>query len=277
MRQFKTTGKTICPSFIVRLAQVLPFVLLIWLAGCGYKNSPVLLKTPEKLKTYGAPIYRYNVTVDSAAPPYQHTIQPDNRVRILQLNKDLGEATASLGISEGFLVDLNGNIRLPIVGDVYVQGLTRQEAARLLEKVFGIYFKDPMFQIEVINLYVMVIGEAGTNSGGFFVSLDKERTHLLEVLGKAGGVPNFTKMRYVKIVRGDYKNPQIIIVDMSQLSAIREDDLIMQNGDLVYLEPRGIRILSESITPYISLFAFLNFFGTIVLIVNLLGGNRNNN
>lgn len=277
MRQFKTTGKTFCPSFIVRLAKILSFVLLIWISGCGYKNSPVLLKTPEKLKTYGAPIFRYNVTVDSTAPPYQHTIQPDNRVRILQLNKDLGEATSSLGISEGFLVDLNGNIRLPIVGNVYVQGLTRQEAARLLEKVFGIYFKDPMFQVEVSNLYVMVIGEAGSNSGGFFVTLDKERTHLLEVLGKAGGVPNFTKLKYVKIVRGDYKNPQIIIVDMSQLAAIKEDDLIMQNGDLVYLEPLGIRIVTESIAPYISLFAFLNFFGTIVLIVNMLGANRNNN
>lgn len=278
MRKFKTTGKLFCPSFIVmKGAYCGIMVLLIALAGCSYKNKPVLLKPPSKIKTNGAPIYRYNASMDSIDSNYQHRIMPDNRIKIFQLNQDIAESTAALSLSEGFLVDPNGNVRLPIVGEVFIQGLTRQEAARLLEKVYGIYFKDPMFQVEIINLYAMVIGETGSNAGGFFVTLDKEKTHLIEVLGKAGGVPNFTKIRYVKIIRGDYRDPQIIIVDMSQLAVIKEDDLVMQNGDLVYLEPKGIRIISESVTPYVGLFAFLNLFGTILLIVNVVNGNSRNN
>lgn len=278
MRKIKTTGKFLCPSFIVmKLSALGIFYMLLVMAGCSYKNKPVLLKTPSKIKTNGAPIYRYNAPMDSVDANYQHRIQPDNRIKIIQLNRDIAEATSAILIADGFLVDPNGNIRLPIVGEVFVQGLTRQEAARLLEKVYGIYFKDPMFQIEILNLYAMVIGESGTNSGGYFVNLDKEKTHLLEVLGKAGGVPSFTKIRYVKIIRGNYKDPQIIIVDMSQIAVIKEDDLVMQNGDLIYLEPKGIRIVSEAVTPYVGLFAFLNLFGTIVLIFNVLNGNPRNN
>jgi polysaccharide biosynthesis/export protein len=278
MKKIKTTGKLLCPSFIVPSFTAGSFLLfLLLLSGCSYKNSPILLKTPSKIKTNGAPIYRYNSTYDSAALPHQHRIAPDNRIRIIQLNSDIAEATSALGIGDGFLVDPNGNVRLPIVGEVFVQGLTRQEAARLLEKVFSIYYKEPMFQVEIINLFALVIGESGSNTGGFFVPLDKERTHLIEVLGKAGGVPNFTKIKFVKIIRGDYKDPQIIIVDISQLSVIKEDDLIMQNGDLIYLEPKGIRIISESITPYIGLFAFLNLFGTILIIFNIFNNTSGNN
>jgi polysaccharide export outer membrane protein len=193
------------------------------------------------------------------------------------LNSEISESTTTLSLSEGFLVDPNGNIRLPIIGEVFVQGLTRQEAARLLEKIYSIYFKDPMFQIEILNLFALVIGESGSNTGGYFVPLDKERTHLIEVLGKAGGVPNFTKIKFVKIIRGDYKDPQIIIVDISQLSVIKEEDLIMQNGDLVYLEPKGIKILSESVSPYLGLFAFLNLFGTILIIFNVFNSTSGNN
>jgi polysaccharide export outer membrane protein len=278
MKKIRTTGKLICPSFIVTKNIRLSFVLtLLLLVGCSYKNRPILLKPPSKIKTNGVPIYRYNSSYDSTALPYQHRIQPDNRIKIIQLNSEISESTTALSLADGFLVDPNGNIRLPIVGEVFVQGLTRQEAARLLEKVFSIYFKNPMFQIEIINLFALVIGESGSNTGGDFVTLDKERTHLIEVLGKAGGVPNFAKIKYIKIIRGDYRNPQIIIVDISQLAVIKEDDLIMQNGDLIYLEPKGIKIASESVAPYIGFFAFLNLFGTILLIVNVLSSSSGNN
>lgn len=247
----------------------------LFFSACSYKQKPVLLKPTHKLKTYGAPILRYNASVDSSDLPFQHKIQPDNRILIIQLNTDITEVTSSLNIQEGFLVDLNGNVHLPIVGDVYVQGLTRQEAARMLEKVYSIYFKNPMFQIEIKNLQVTVIGGSGTNTGGISVPLDKEKTHLLEVLGKSGGIPNFTKIKYVRIIRGEYKDPQILIVDMSQLEVIGEKDLIMQNGDVVYLEPRAIRLVSDATQPYISLLSFLNLFGTIYLIFNVFNQNKN--
>lgn len=282
MNDFNWTGKSYCPSFIMRKSQfsiffVPLFAWLLVLSGCSYKNKPILLKTPNKIKTHGAPIVRYNAPSDSTTEPYFHRIQPDNRIKITQLNPDLTDAMGVLGISEGYLVDANGNIRLPIVGEVYVQGLTRLEAAKLLEKVYGVYYKNPMFQVEITNLFVMVLGEGGTNTGSYFIPLDKERTHLLEVLGKAGGVPNFTKLKYIRIIRGDYKDPQILIVDMSQLAVIREEDLIMQNGDFVYLEPQGIRFVSEALTPYIALFAVLNFLGTILIISNSFGIRLQNN
>jgi protein involved in polysaccharide export with SLBB domain len=280
MQESNMIGKSFCPSSIIRHAKFKTCLILISVfifSACSYNNKPILLKTPNKIKTYGAPIVRFNSPMNSPESPYFHRIQPDNRIKITQLNPDLSEAMATLSLVDGYLVDVNGNIRLPVVGEVYVQGLTRIETAKLLEKVFGVYYKNPVFQVEISNLFVMVLGEGGTNTGSSFVPLDKERTHLLEVLGKAGGIPNFTKVKYVRIIRGDYRDPQILIVDMSQLSVIQEEDLIMQNGDFVYLEPKGIRLVTDAITPYIALFAVLNFFGTILLISNSFGIRLQNN
>jgi len=233
-----------------------------------------MFKTPEKINMYGAPIVRYNVYQDSTKEVYQHRIQPDNRIMLLQQNMDLGESLSAIGKDDGYLVDPNGNIRLPIVGDVYLQGLTRQEAARLLEKIFGVYYKDPVFQVEIMNMFVHVMGTAGTNTGGVSVPLDKENTHLLEILSRAGGVPTFSKIKFVKIIRGDVKNPQIIIVDMTQLRTIAEDDLIMQNGDTVYFEPKKIKLFADSVTPYMVFFTFINLLGTVLLLSRTFAGRN---
>lgn len=235
-------------------------------ASCSYKSKQIMFKPTHKIKMNGAPIMRYNAPLDSPSIEYLHRIQTDNRIFILQQNKDIAEALSSIGRVDGYLVDQEGNIRIPIVGKVYVEGLTRNEAAKLLEKIFSVYYKDPVFQVEILNMFVQVLGNSGTNTGGMSVQLDKEKTHLIEVLGKAGGVPSFSKIRYVRIVRGDPKDPQLIIVDITQLKTLAEDDLIMQNGDIIYLEPKNIKLIADAITPYIGLFALVNVLTTVFLL-----------
>jgi polysaccharide biosynthesis/export protein len=271
------TGNLHCPSFYVKQSKNIGIILLliitILFTGCSYNSKQIMFKPPHKIKMNGASIMRYNVPVDTLQVEYMHRIQPDNRVFILQQNKDIVEVLSVLSRTEGYLVDQEGNIRLPIVGKVYVAGLTRNEASKLLEKVFSVYYKDPVFQVEILNMFVQVLGNSGTNTGGMSVQLDKEKTHLVEVLGKAGGIPSFSRIKYVRIVRGDPKDPQLIIVDITQLKSLAEDDLIMHNGDIVYLEPKNIKLLADAITPYIGLFALVNVITTIFLLTRNFRSN----
>ena len=269
-KSFFKTGNTYCPSFYVTKAKwtlIFLFISIAFLAtSCSYKSKQIMFKPTHKLKMNGAPIIRYNAPIDSPATEYLHRIQPDNRIFILQQNQDIADALSSVSRLDGYLVDQEGNIRLPIVGKVYIAGLTRNEAAKLLEKIFSVYYKDPVFQVEILNMFVQVLGNSGTNTGGMSVKLDKEKTHLIEVLGMAGGVPSFSKIRYVRIVRGDPKDPQLIIVDITQLKTLAEDDLIMHNGDIVYLEPKDVKLIADAVTPYVALFALVNVITTVFLL-----------
>ena len=44
-------------------------------------------------------------------------------------------------------------------------------------------------------------------------------------------------MSRIKIIRGDLKNPTIYLVDLSTLEGMKDANLFMQAGDIIYFEP----------------------------------------
>jgi polysaccharide export outer membrane protein len=81
--------------------------------------------------------------------------------------------------------------------------------------------------------------------------LENENSTLFEVLAKSGGVAGSTGalggnnmanngQNYaskIKIIRGDLKNPTIYLVDLSKIDGLKDADIIMQAGDIVYIDP----------------------------------------
>ena len=65
-------------------------------------------------------------------------------------------------------------------------------------------------------------------SSAAVVGLNESPTNLFEVIAKSGGIGNDLKSYKIKVIRGDLKNPQITIVDLSSLEGMRNADLIVQ-------------------------------------------------
>ncbi|MCX6182482.1 MAG: polysaccharide biosynthesis/export family protein [Bacteroidetes bacterium] len=165
-------------------------------------------------------------------------------------------ADASTGSSGGittFKVRSNGKIKMPILGELEIVGLTVKQAEELLEEKFKQYFVNPFVILEITNKRIYFF-RGGTSAS--IVSLENENTTLFEVLAKAGGVAggntngtvgasggsnNLTNgMNYaskVKIIRGDLKKPEIYLVDLSKIEGLKDADIIMQANDIVYIEP----------------------------------------
>ncbi|HWB64291.1 MAG TPA: polysaccharide biosynthesis/export family protein [Chitinophagales bacterium] len=166
-----------------------------------------------------------------------------------------------------YLVDQEGFVRLPILGEMFVKGYTEKELQRVLAEKFSALFVDPFIITKVTNRRALVF-RGGTGS---VVSLNDAPTSLLEVIAKAGGLTQESKAYKIKVIRGDLKNPQVMLIDLSTLEGVRKADLIVQSNDIIYIEERrqnAAAVILSEISPYLGL---VSTIATLVILVKAFG------
>jgi polysaccharide export outer membrane protein len=110
---------------------------------------------------------------------------------------------------------------------------------------------------------------SGAAGSAKVVPLPYQNMNLLEVLAISGGIPITGKAHRIKLIRGDLKNPQIFLIDLSQIENLKKSDLIVQGDDIIYIDFRNdfAQNLLLRIGPYIGL---LNLGVTAYFFLNLL-------
>jgi polysaccharide export outer membrane protein len=134
-----------------------------------------------------------------------------------------------------YLVDESGNVKLPLIGQIQLKGKSIREAEKSIEQRFTEFYNDPFVILKVLNRRVMVF--PGTGGSGKVVELKNEKTTLIEVLAAAGGLTSTGKSKTIKIIRGDFRNPKIIRVNLQTLDAARNSDIRILANDIIYVEP----------------------------------------
>lgn len=177
------------------------------------------------------------------------------------------QAGAGTGGGGSFLVDNEGFAKLPIIGDFYVNGYTESELERIMEEKYSNLFVDPYVVLTVSNRRAFVF----KGSTGFVVSLNESPTNLFEVIAKTGGIAGDLKSYKIKVIRGDLKNPQITLIDLSSLEGMRKADLIVQSNDIVYIEPRR-RIVSDALRELSPILAWTSTILTTIALIRTFSG-----
>ncbi|MEI6123495.1 MAG: polysaccharide biosynthesis/export family protein [Bacteroidota bacterium] len=164
-----------------------------------------------------------------------------------------------------YLVEFDGQIKLPIVGRTQISNMTLREAEKMLENKYATYFNDPFVQLKVTNNRVTIF-PGGQGSQAVVVNLENPNTTLFEALAKAGGIQD-GKAHRIKLIRGDLKNPQVYVIDLSTIEGMTKANLTLQANDIIYVEPRNKvpQKVIEAITPYLTLVStFLLIYGLFV-------------
>lgn len=171
------------------------------------------------------------------------------------------------GIGNNYLVDNEGFAKLPIIGEFYVKGYTEKELERVLEEKYSGLFVDPYVVVTVANRRAFVF----KGSAGSVVPLNDAPTNLLEVIARSGGIAGDLKSYNIKIIRGDLKNPQISVVDLSSLEGMRNADLIVQSNDIIYIEPRR-RPATDVLRELSPIFAWASTILTTIALIKTFSG-----
>ncbi len=137
-----------------------------------------------------------------------------------------------------YIQDIYGNYNLPLLGKVNLNGMTLFEAQDSLEKRFSEYFVDPYCMIDIVNNRFIFFNGAGSASS--VVPLPKHRCSLLEAITIGGGINQRGISSRVKVIRKINGNDEIYLFDLSKIDALAYNEFYIQNGDIVYIEPRPL-------------------------------------
>lgn len=164
-----------------------------------------------------------------------------------------------------YLVQENGLVRLPMVGEVQLEGYTLHQADSLLARAYNEFYKETFVITRFVNKRVVVLGA----TGGMLIPLLNENMDVLEVLALAGGISGKGKAGNIRLIRGDLDTPQVQLIDLSTIEGMRQASLKVQSGDIIYVEPAR-RILPETIrdiSPVVGLVT--NALTLLIVIINL--------
>lgn len=236
-------------------------IILIAAVGCSTINPSIMFKTKKD--------YKYAV-LDTATNT-EYRIAPNDVLDFKIYSNDgykLVDVT-SITITTGilnpvqYLVELDGNVKFPVIGRVSLQGYTSREAQKILEEKYSVYYNKPFVFLKVINKRVMIF--PGSGGAGHVLTLQNENTTLLEAIALAGGLSSTGKARRIKLIRNNEKNPQVQLIDLSTINGLKQANIVLQANDIIYVDP--VPKITEGVLAQIT--PIVGILSSFLLIYNI--------
>ncbi|OYQ43965.1 polysaccharide biosynthesis/export family protein [Flavobacterium aurantiibacter] len=138
----------------------------------------------------------------------------------------------------GFPVDQQGNIRIPIVGNVNVIGLTLDETRLKIEQeLLDKYFTEQaniFVTVKLAGLRITVNGEVGAPGT---VVLFQEKANILEALANAGDILTTGDRKSVVVMRQYPTGMELHTIDLTDINALQSPYFYLQPNDYIYVKP----------------------------------------
>ena len=159
--------------------------------------------------------------------------------------KAVEQGTASFALQQ-YLVDNQGDINFPVLGEIHVGGLTKLEIENLIIDKLKVYLKEvPLVTVRIVNYRISVLGEV-TSPGSFVVS--NEKINLLEALAMAGDLTIYGMRDNVKLIRTGQDNKQeIITMDLNKAETVLSPYYQLQQNDIIYVTPNKTKAKNSDI------------------------------
>lgn len=236
-----------------RLLLVLCIIFFAASACNTYKNIPYF-QNVDRSNTV-------NEKIDNYSPL---TIQKQDILGIMvtSLNPDAWKDDTAK--PNGYLVDMDGNIQLPLIGSIKAEGLTTNELHQQIEAKLTTYLKEPSVNVRIINFKISVIGDVAHPN---VYQIPNERVTVPEALGLAGDL-NITGIRNnVLLIREVNGNRQFINIDLTTADLFKSPYYYLKNNDVIYVQPDKTKSNSgdRSYRTISLILATLSLVATIVL------------
>lgn len=223
-------------------------ILMIYLSSCvntkraayfyGIRDTAILSKYGGVPQPVIVPNDILSISVSSANPEADIPFNTPNTMATMQ-----GNIGTLAGQTSGYLVNPEGVIQFPVLGNIKVSGLSKIDIKKtitdqLIEKKLLV---DPVVSIRIINFRVTIMGEVRNPS---VVTVPSERMSLLEALGMAGDLTVFAKRDNVLLIREENGEKVIRRINLNSQDLFSSPYYYLKSNDIVYVEPNAARLSS---------------------------------
>ncbi len=134
----------------------------------------------------------------------------------------------------GYSINDSGQVELPVIGKLLVEGLTIYEAKKKIESAVARYFSKFYLKVQLGGIRYAALGEF--RNPGKFVVLQNQLT-IFEAISNAGDMTDLASRNDITIIRQYPNGTRIHKINLLDQSIIRSPFYFIQPNDVIYAEP----------------------------------------
>lgn len=222
-------------SFLNRMASLTILMCAVFLCSCVNTRKTTYFNDLR------------DSTKFSASELPQSLIGPHDilNITVTSLNPEataiFNQPTKSNGETAGYLVESNGNILFPELGNIKAEGLTKEQLKAAITKqlVDKKLLIDPIVSVRFQNFRVTVLGEVKSPS---VIPVPSEKISLLEAIGLAGDLTIYGKRDNVLVIREENGVKTVKRINLNSDELFTSPYYYLKSNDVVYVEPNKAKV-----------------------------------
>jgi polysaccharide biosynthesis/export protein len=136
--------------------------------------------------------------------------------------------------TQGFLVDIDGNIQYPRIGKIKAEGLTKAQLSEEIRKKITGTLSNPSVLVRLLNFKVTMLGEVSRPGP---ITIPTEKITILEAIGLAGDINIYGKREDVVILRPTDSTIEHGTIDLSSKNLFNSPYYFLRQNDVVLVNP----------------------------------------
>lgn len=176
------------------------------------------------------------------------SVQPFNR-RVVDVLNNRGSYSTNVEELNYYLVDNSGYIDMPVLGRIFVQGMTKSQLeSTVRDMIYPKYITEsPSVTVRFENFRISVLGDV-VRPGSY--TIPNERVNVLEALALAGDLTITGRRDNVLLVRIKSDGSRITArINLNDKNLLLSPYFYLQQNDVLYVEPNHSRAASAYSVP----------------------------
>ena len=253
------------------------YFLLICIAISVLCSSCITNKDVVYLQDKGT-ITNDSSIIKELSKPYRVQVNDILSINVKALDKELTaifNPAGSEGVNvvqdqsslyfNGFTIDLHGNIKFPILGEINVLGFTIKEIEdKVKAELLAQYFKETaelFITVKLAGLRYTVTGEVG---GTGVYTLYQDRVNIIEALANAGDISQTGDRTDVLVIRQYPDGQKIHHIDLTDVAAMQSPFYFIQPNDMILVKPLKRKAIGAGQTAFQNLTTIASILSVLV-------------
>ena len=169
---------------------------------------------------------------------------------------------------QGYSIDGDGAIILPILGEVVVRDLTIDEAQDLIQSEANKFLNNATVIVKLVSFKITVLGEV--NAPGYYYAFNNQLT-LPEGLGLARDLTERGNRKKVKLIRQTPTGSEVVLLNLNDPDLLKSKYYYLMPNDILYVEPFRANTGRSNAQLLTLLFSGLT---TTILVLNYIDDNN---
>jgi polysaccharide export outer membrane protein len=170
----------------------------------------------------------------------------------------------------GYMVNKDGFVELPILGSIHVDGLTLPEAEAKIKLRATEFLKEPSVKVKLLSFKVTVLGEV--SQPGIYYNYNVSFT-VLDAISMANGNTDLSNIQKVRVLRQTPAGMIAHRLNLQNYDFLSSEAFYLQPDDVIYIEPAKYKNVSLK-APVVTL--ILTTITSIILVATFIQNQRTN-